>query len=108
MALFSRKVKVNVADFSRDFYDRYIFGPDPTGDGFASTYAKTSRRLIIEADSSFSAVGLPSLTEEFRAMQLEMIGTAWTYVSKPEVALAVSEFTKQYLSDISRSALWDA
>ena len=108
MGLFSRKTKANAADFSREFYDRYIFGRDPTGGDFASTWAETSRRLIAEADSSFNAVGLPRLTEEFRALQLEMIGTAWTHTSKPEVALAVSEVTKLYLSDIYRSDLWDA
>ena len=108
MAFFSRKAKVNVADFSRDFYGRYVFGPDPTGGDFASSYAESVRRLIAEADCSFTSVDLPRLTEECRALQLEMIGTAWTHASKPEVALAASEFTKQYLSDIGRSDLWDA
>ena len=108
MAFFSRKAKVSVADFSRDLYDRYVFGPDPTGGDFASIYAETIHRLIAEADCSFTSVALPRLTEECLALRLEMIATAWTHASKPEVALAASEFTKQYLSDIGRSDLWDA
>lgn len=107
MSFFSRKVRTNAVEFSREFYDRYVYGPDPTGGDFALTYAETTRRLISEADPSFATVSLPELKEELQAHRLEMIGTAWTHESKPQAALAVSEFTKQYLSEIGRSDVWE-
>jgi hypothetical protein len=94
--------------FSRSFYDRSVFGPDPTGGDFFEQFAESTRRLIVEADASFDAVSLPKLKEELRALRLEMIGTAWTHESKFEAALAISEFTKMYLADIGRSDLWEA
>lgn len=38
---------------------------------------------------------------------MEMIGIAWTQWSKPEIALAISKFTKQFLSDVGRSDIWE-
>lgn len=108
MGLFSRKTKADAGQFSRDFYDRSVFGPDPTGGDFAERFAESTRRLVSEADPAFAALSLPKLKEELRALRLEMIGTAWTHESKPEAALAVSEFTKGYLAGIGRSDLWEA
>jgi len=68
-----------------------------------------SRPVAIgEADPSFAVVDLAKLKEELRALRLEMIGTAWAHESTPEIALAISEFTKGYLSGIGRSDLWEA
>lgn len=108
MGLFSRKTKTDAAEFTRGFYDRSVFGPDPTGEDFAQTYAESTWHLIIKAAPSFAAASVPKLKEELRALRLEMIGTAWTHESKPEAALAVNEFTKGYLSGIGRFDLWEA
>jgi hypothetical protein len=108
MGFFSRKTKTDAAEFAADFYDRAVFGPDPTGGDFAQTYADSVRSLVAEAAPSFAAVSLPKLKEELRALRLEMIGMAWTHESVSEAALTVSEFTKGYLSRIGRSDLWDA
>jgi len=108
MGLTSRKTKIDAAEFSRDFYDRYVFGPDPTGGDFALVFADTTRRLVSEADASFVEVSVPKLKGELLAVRLEMIGTAWTHESRAEAALAISEFTKQYLANIDRSDLWEA
>lgn len=97
-----------MAEFAKDFYDRYVFGPDPIGGDFAERFAESTQRLIVEADRSFAAVSAPKLREELRALRLEMIGMAWTHESKPETALAISEFTKAYLSRINRFELWEA
>jgi len=79
MGLFSRKTKTDGAEFANGFYDRFVFGPDPTGGDFAQTFAESTQRLIVEAAPSFEAVSLPKLKEELRALRLEMIGTAWTH-----------------------------
>lgn len=111
MGLFSRKSKANAIDFSREFYDQYVFG-SVRGVDLEATYAEVVRKNICESDSSFAAVSLEDLTEELRAVHLEMIGTAWLHRSKwgsrVEIAVAVSKFTKQYLADLDRSDLWDA
>lgn len=108
MGIFSRKTKRDAGEFSQDFFDRFIFGLHPTGTAFASIYAETTRKLVSEVVPSFAEVSLPKLTEELRALWLETIGTAWTHQSKPEAAVAVSEFTKRYLSNIDRADLWEA
>lgn len=108
MALFSRKTKTDAAEFAKSFYERYVFGPDPTGGDFVRTFAEVVMRRIAEADPSFAAVSLSKLREELRALRLEMIGTAWTHESPVEAALAVSESTKTYLSSLGRLDLWEA
>jgi len=108
MALFSRKTKIDAAEFATSFYDRFVFGRDPSGGDFAQTFADSALRLIGEADSSFAAVSDSKLKEELRALRLEMIGTAWTHEAKAEAALAVSEATKEYLSSSGRLDLWEA
>jgi hypothetical protein len=108
MAFFSRKTKTDAAEFAKSFYDRYVFGPDPSGDDFAQTVAEVTRRQISEADSSFAAVSLARLKEELLALWLEMIGTAWTHESKVEAAVASSEATKGYLAALGRLDLWEA
>jgi hypothetical protein len=108
MTLFSRKTKTDAAEYAKSFYDRFIFGPDPTGGDFAEVYADVTRRSIAEAAPSFAAVSLPRLKEELLALRLEMIGTAWTHESKVEAALAASEATKTYLSASERLDPWEA
>lgn len=107
LALLSRKTKTNAAEFTKTFYDRFVFGPDPTGDDAAETYADFARDRIARVAPAFAAVDLKEWTEELRALWLEMIGVAWTHKSKAEAALAVSEYTKAYLSSIGRLVLWE-
>ena len=108
MALFSRKTKIDAAEFATSFYDRFVFGHDPSSGDFGQTFADSALRLIGEADSSFAAVSDSKLKEELRALRLEVIGTAWTHEAKAKAALAVSEATKEYLSSSGRLDLWEA
>jgi hypothetical protein len=108
MALLSRKTKTNAAEFTKGFYDSFVFGPDPTGDDLGETYAEIARDRIAGGAPAFAAVDLKEWTEELRALWLEMIGVAWTHKSNAEAALAVSEYTKAYLSAIGRLDLWEA
>jgi hypothetical protein len=39
--------------FSQSFYDRSVFGPDPTGGDFAESFAESTRQLIGEAEVPF-------------------------------------------------------
>ena len=107
MGLFSRKSRTNADEFSREFYDKFVFG-SVRGMDLEASYAEVVRTNISKLDSSFAAVRLENLTEELRAVHLEMTGTAWTHASTWEVASEVSKFTKQYLTDLDRLDLWDA
>ena len=107
MGLFSRKSRTNADEFSREFYDKFVFG-SVRGMDLEASYAEVVRTDISKLDSSFAAVRLENLTEELRAVHLEMTSTAWTHASTWEVASEVSKFTKQYLTDLDRLDLWDA
>jgi hypothetical protein len=107
MGLFSRKSRTNADEFSREFYDKFVFG-FVRGMDLEASYAEVVRTKISKLDSSFAAVRLENLTEELRAVHLEMTDTAWTHASTWEVASQVSKFTKQYLTDLDRLDLWDA
>jgi hypothetical protein len=108
MGLFSRKTKTDAVEFAQDFYDRFVFGSFPTTEiDFALGFADTNRRLIIEADASFAEVNADTFKDELLGLRLEMIGTAWTHKSTEEAALAVSEFTREYLISSQRGHLWE-
>jgi hypothetical protein len=107
MGLFSRKSRTNADEFSREFFDKFVFG-SVRGMDLEASYAEVIRTDISKLDSSFAAVRLENLTEELRAVHLEMTNAAWTHASKWEVASEVSKFTKQYLTDLDRLDLWDA
>lgn len=107
MGLLSRKTKTDAVQFARRFYDESVFGPDPTGGDFMRTYADVNHRLISEADPSFADVDLNAFKNELLAMRVEMIQTAWTHKSKDEPAIAISQFTRNYLADKQPSNLWE-
>jgi len=108
MGFFYRKQKTDAVEFCRDFYDRYVFGLDPSGGDFSMSFAEMTRRMVGETDPLFLQTDLSTLAEELRALRLEMVGTAWTHLSKEDAAIAVSEFTKSYLANINRVDLWEA
>ncbi len=101
------KTKKDAVEFSRDFYETYLFGPKIGGLDPVAVYAETVYRTISKDDAMFSAVQLPKLRDELLGLQLEMIGTAWTYKSKEPAAMANSNFTRKYLADMGRSDLWE-
>ncbi len=101
------KTKKDAVEFSRNFYESYLFGLKIGGLDPAAVYAETVHRTISKDDAMFSAVQLPKLKDELLGLQLEMIGTAWTYKSKEPAAMANSDFTKKYLADKGRSDLWE-
>ena len=107
MGLFSRKVRKNAVEFCREFYSKFVFG-SVRGMDLEASYAEVVRTNISKLDPSFAAVSLEVLTDELRAVHLEMIGTAWTHPSSWDVAAEISKCTKQYLTDLARPDLWDA
>lgn len=107
MGLFSRKPKADAAQFCRAFYDSSVFVPDIGGIDPHLQYCRTVQEQIAQTDPSFRSVDLDELAFELLALRLEVTGTAWSHKTKVDAALAQSEFTKAYLSEIDRDELWD-
>jgi len=106
MGIFSGKRKISYLELCRDFYDRFVFA-DRIADGDPhQLFSESTLRLITDADASFSSVSVDEFAFNLLAMRLEVIGTAWSHKSKDIVALKISEFTKAYLEESDRQALW--
>ena len=108
MGLFSRKKKIDAAEFARDFYDTSVFGAEVCGVDVVSVFADTWKKIICTVDASFEDVSTEKFKEELLPLRLETIGIAWGHKSKREVSVEISKFTKKYLADIDRSDLWEA
>lgn len=116
MKLFFQKKRVHVRAFTRDFYDRFVFNAsviaatpqcDPTGGEAARVMAQAVRREVGKVNAAFINEPMPKLIDELLGARLEIIGTAWTDSSKEAAALAQSQFTYDYLSEIGRADLWE-
>ncbi len=113
MSLFTRKPKMGVEEFLRNFYDTVLHavvaGIDAPG-----SYRETVIRSISESDPSFSKVDSAAFEREFTAAQLELLGLALANRFKRDVFkrdkywLAEVAFTKKYLQEAGRSDLWEA
>lgn len=106
MGLFSRKTRKNAVEFCREFYDKIVFG-SVGGVDLEASYAEVVRAGISQLEPSFRASSLGDMTDELRAVHMEMMGTAWTHASNRVVSAEVSKFTKQYLTDLARPDLWE-
>ena len=94
------KTKRDVVEFSRNFYEVYVYGSNlPRRGEFdaVSVFTEVVHRKVCEVDPSFAAVPIPKLRQELLALRFEMIGTAWTHKSDEIAAITNSEFTKSYL-----------
>ena len=107
MGLFSRKPKVDSAQFCRELYERHVFAPEIGGTDPHLLYSQTVLDQVSEADPSFKSVGVSELADELLALRLEAIGAAWSHKTKENAALDQSEFTKSYLAGSGRSELWE-
>lgn len=105
MGIFSRKQKVRLDEFCRDFFDRNIF--EPILD-FGRSYEKTVIDLVSEVDSTFVAVDCDKFHIEMVLIRLEVFGLAWLHQFHDEHSAAQSAYTKTYLEEKGRADIWDA
>lgn len=106
MSFFSKKTEVELEDFCRDHYDRFILNPVGVAADFGAAYLDEVRKSAIEADASFSDV----TTEELRAATIplgfEIFALAWLDKFGDKSAIRQSVFTKDYLREIEREDIW--
>ena len=105
MSIFSRKEKVNLEDFCRDFYDNQILNPTVGGVNFGTVLPDY---VINEIDPLFSHIDKQKLTEELMTLRFELFALAWTHkFISGKLVIAQSAFTKQYLNEKGKNDIWN-
>lgn len=109
MGLLSRKPKVSIEEFCRQFYDTYVFNPTVlAGVDVGEVFWETSFNSVVEADKSFRAVDHAKFRHEMTALRMELFGLAWMHKFKQgELTIPQSIFTRHYLEENRRSEIWD-
>lgn len=107
MALFSRKQRVRLDVFCREFYDKNILTPAIAGMNVGTAYFETAKRSIAEVDARFAAVDSKRFFSEMTLIRFEVFSLAWLHQLGDKQAAAQSAFTKSYLEERGRAELWD-
>ncbi len=106
MGIFSRKRKVLIGEFCREFYDKAIFAPKIAGSDPWKLFCESCYKFIKEDDHTFGQVDLSSFTLELLAIRLEVFGVAWLHHVNDKFAPRQSEFTKSYLEELEHTDIW--
>lgn len=108
MGLFSRKPKVQLDAFCRNFFDRNLFNPEIVGGEAGRNYAETVKRSVSEADATFSQVEYSQLLAELTLIRFEVFGLAWLHQFGDKHAATQSAYTKAYLEERDQANMWDS
>ena len=103
MGLLSRKPKVTIDEYCRQFYDSYIF--HPMGSPLTLKLVFTS---MVEDDQSFATIDQEVFIREITAIRLELFGVAWEHRFKQDkFTIPQSIFTRHYLDESQKLKIWD-
>jgi hypothetical protein len=110
MGFFSKKPRVRLDDFCRDFYDRNILysHPEVARLGYAQVFCDTIKCSIGKVDPRFAAVDSELLKAEMTLVRFEVFGLAWLHQQGNKRAAEQSEFTRLYLEESCRTDIWEA
>jgi hypothetical protein len=106
MPLFSSKPKVELDEFCRGYYDKYILNPVGTSDDFGTERLKIARDSLVRADASFSRITLQKLKVSATPLGFETLALTWYDKFGDRSAVEQSVFTKGYLAEIGREDIW--
>jgi hypothetical protein len=98
MGFFSRKPKVRLDEFCREFCDTHLLHADVAG----------IKRSITEVEPRFAAVETERLMAEVTVIRFEVFGLAWLHQQGDKRAAEQSELTRLYLEESSRTDIWEA
>lgn len=105
MSFFSRKQKISLEDFCRDFYDNQILNPIIKGVNFGTVLPDY---VIDKIDPLFAHVDKQKLTEELMILRYELFALAWTHkFVSGKIVVAQSAFTKKYLNEKGGDGIWN-
>jgi len=110
MGLLSRKPKMGIEEFCREFYDTYIFHPIklPDGEDIGSAFWNSAFNFVVEADQSFALIDRAVFRREMTALRLELLALAWGHKFKREkFTIPQSVFTRRYLEENEKFELWE-
>lgn len=107
MSFFSKKQEVNLEDFCRDFYEKNYLNPVIGGVDVSAVFYETTKRSIVEADSTFDNIDLKKFATEITLLQFELFALAWLHKFGDKLAIAQSVFTKNYLDEKKRDDIWE-
>lgn len=108
MRFFKKKQEVNLADFCRDFYEKYILNPMIGRIDVDKALSESALSLVIEADNNFANVELKTFATELTILRFELFALAWIHKFGDRLAVVQSAFTKDYLHKKKRDDIWDA
>ena len=109
MGLLSRKPKVSIEEFCRQFYDTDVFNPTVlAGVDVGEAFWETAFNSVVEAAKSFEAVDRAKFRHEMTALRMELFGLAWMHKFKRgELTIPQSVFTRHYLEKNGKIEIWD-
>ena len=107
MSFFSKKQKVTLDEFCRDFYDKNILESVVTGIDMSDTYYELILKNLKEVDGTSDVINSSNFRKEILTLRFELFSLAWFHEFGDKLAIANSIFTKQYLTDKVKDELWE-
>lgn len=107
MGLFSKKKEVDLADFCREFYEKYIMNLMIQELDVGTGIVDVKIRFITEVDQSFANISSQKFAKEYLLLRFELFALAWLHQFGERLAVAQSKFTKDYLHEKNRDDIWD-
>lgn len=108
MGLLSRKPKIGIEEFCREFYNAQIFHPMIAGEDFSTFWLDTVFNSVVEADKSFTLIDKTMFIREMTALRLELFALAWRDRFRQEKnTIPQSVFTRRYLEEKEKFELWE-
>lgn len=106
MSLFAKKQEVTIDSINRDFY-KSILSPDIHGVDAGAVFAEVIKKTLVEVDPKLSTIDTEKLAAEVVLLRFEVFGLAWGHQFDERLAVAQSDFTKNYLHEKGRDDIWD-
>lgn len=107
MSFFSKKQKVRLDEFCRDFYDKYFLEPIVAGLDMSDTYNELILKNLNEVDDKSAVISPANFKNEILTLRFELFSLAWFHQFGDKSAIANSIFTKKYLVDKGKEELWE-
>jgi len=107
MGLFNKKQESSLEAFCRAFYERNIMNPVIEGIDSGAVFVEVGKKYLVEVDPKLSSIDDKKLAAEVIPLRFELFALAWIHQFGDRLAVAQSVFTKNYLHEKGRDAIWD-
>ena len=107
MSFFSKKQKVRLDEFCRDFYDKNFLEPVVAGIDMSDTYNELILKNLKEVDDTSNVINPSNFKNQILTLRFELFSLAWFHKFGDKLAIANSIFTKEYFLDKGKEDLWE-